>query len=71
MGNKRKLNAWETRELKRLEELKDCYIYEMMGKCEHLNEEIKRVKSGSWWEQHQVMCKQIQQEVNDGKEILL
>ncbi len=64
MGEKRKLNAWEKKELERIEELKNAYIYEMMGKLEHLNEEKKRVKSGTWWQQHELMCKQISKEVN-------
>lgn len=64
MSEKRKLNAWEKKELERIEELKNAYIYEMMGKVEHLNEEKKRIKSGTWWQQHELMYKQISKEVN-------
>lgn len=60
----RKLNHWEQKELERIEELKNAYIYEMMGKIEHLNEEKKRVKSGTWWHQHELMYKQIAKEVS-------
>ena len=63
MSGKRKLNWWEQKELERLEELKNAYIYEMMGKVEHLNEEKKRVCSGSWWSQHKIMCEQINKEL--------
>ena len=38
---------------------------EMMGKIEHLNEEKKRVKSGTWWHQHELMYKQIAKEASD------
>ena len=60
----RKLNHWEQKELERIEELKNAYIYEMMGKVEHLNEEKKRVKSGTWWHQHELMYKQIAKEID-------
>lgn len=60
----RKLNHWEQKELERIEDLKNAYIYEMMGKMEHLNEEAKRVKSGTWWHQHELMYRQIAKETD-------
>ena len=46
----RKLRMIEQKELERLERMKDLYIDEMMGKCDLINEMIKEVKSGSWYE---------------------
>ena len=40
----------EEAELKRLENLKNHYISEMIGKCNIINDCIKEVKSGSWYE---------------------
>lgn len=40
----------EEAELKRLENLKNHYISEMMGKCNIINDCIKEVKNGSWYQ---------------------
>ena len=39
----------EQLELERLEKMKEACIYEMMGKCELINDMIKDVKNGSWF----------------------
>lgn len=46
----KKLRFIEQKEIERLERMKDLYIDEMMGKCELINEMIKEVKSGSWYD---------------------
>ena len=46
----KKLRFIEQKEIERLERMKDLYIDEMMGKCELINEMIKEVRSGSWYE---------------------
>lgn len=46
----KKLRFIEQKEIERLERMKDLYIDEMMGKCELINEMIKEVRSGSWYD---------------------
>ena len=54
---KRKLNSLERSELERLERHKDAVIYQMMGACDEINEQIKAVKSGSWYEHFKAYLK--------------
>ena len=54
---KRKLNSLERKELERLERRKDAVIYQMMGACDEINEEIKAVKNGSWYQHFSVYLK--------------
>lgn len=58
----RKLRRIEEQELKRLENLKDLYISEMMGKTELINEFMKEVRSGSWYERMKNIALAIERE---------
>lgn len=63
----RKLRRIEEQELKRLENLKDLYISEMMGKCELINEFMKEVRSGSWYERMKNIALAIDREKENEK----
>lgn len=52
-----KLNHLERAELERLEKHKEALIYEMMGACNEINEEIKAVKNGSWYNRYKAYLK--------------
>ena len=55
---KRKLNSLEKAELQRLENHKNGVIYQMMGACDEINEQIKEVKNGSWYARLQAYVKE-------------
>ena len=52
----------EEAELKRLENLKDHYISEMIGKCNIINDYIKEVKNGSWYQRMKNISTAIERE---------
>lgn len=53
----RKLNKAEQRELEHLQSMKDLYIGEMLGKVNLINEAIKEVRKGTWYERFQNLKK--------------
>lgn len=61
----RKLRKVEEQEIERLEQLKHLYIGEMMGQCNLINECIKEVKSGSWYQRMQKYSKMMELENNN------
>ena len=61
----RKLRMIEQKEVERLERMKDLYIDEMMGKCDLINEMIKEVKSGSWYERINKYVNAINEDKNE------
>jgi hypothetical protein len=48
----RGLNEAEKKEIERLQRQKDGVIYRCMGACEHIDDQIKGVKNGSWYREH-------------------
>lgn len=48
---KRKLSVAEQRQIEYLERHKDALIYEFIGACEDINEQIKAVRNGEWLRQ--------------------
>lgn len=59
----------EETELKRLENLKNHYISEMIGKCNIINDCIKEVKSGSWYLRMKNISTTIEKEKENDKNI--
>jgi hypothetical protein len=48
----RELNEVEKKEIERLQGQKDGATYRCMGACEHIDDQIKGVKNGSWYREH-------------------
>lgn len=58
----------EEAELQRLENLKNHYISEMMGKCNIINDCIKEVKNGTWYQRMKNISTVIERVKENGAE---